>query len=240
MVFERLAPPVRWLDAGCGWRLLGKDLEALEDRLVNRARMVVGVDLDFAHLKKHLNVLQRTCAPLHALPFRDSSFDLITCNMVVEHLADPAPVFRELARVLAPGGRMMVHTPNTHNYLVFANLIAKKALPRALILKLIKDGRALDDIYPTFYRANSRKTLRKLGELAEIKPEFILGLSQPQPYMRFFAPLALFELLLMRATLTRPFNRFAATIVMSFQKPLASLANSPYALPVAGRLGAKL
>jgi hypothetical protein len=29
--------PVRWLDAGCGWRLLGKDLEPLESELVGLA-----------------------------------------------------------------------------------------------------------------------------------------------------------------------------------------------------------
>ena len=218
-VLESLAPPLRWLDAGCGWRLLGKDLEGLEHKLVSSAGAVVGVDLDFAHLQKHLNISNRACASLDALPFPNASFDLITCNMVLEHLPDPVTAFRELARVLAPGGRMMVHTPNTYNYLVFANLVAKRLLPRALILKLIRDGRAGDDIYPTFYRANNRNSLRRLGELVDLRPDLVRGLTQPQPYARFFAPLALFELLLMRATLARPFNRFGATIVMGFRKP---------------------
>jgi ubiquinone/menaquinone biosynthesis C-methylase UbiE len=218
-ILQHLTQPLRWLDAGCGWRLLGKDLEALEHQLVSHARIVVGVDVEFAHLRKHLDISRRTCASLIALPFPDASFDLITCNMVVEHLPDPLPVFRELARVLAPGGRVMIHTPNTRNYLVFANLVAKKVLPRSFILKLIKDDRAGEDIYPTFYRANNQHALRKLGEQVNLRPEFVRGLTQPQPYTRFFAPVALFELLLMRATMTRPFDRFGATIVMSFQKP---------------------
>jgi hypothetical protein len=46
---QYLTQPVRWLDAGCGWRSLGKDLEALESELITRAGIVVGVDLDFAH-----------------------------------------------------------------------------------------------------------------------------------------------------------------------------------------------
>jgi len=112
----------------------------------------------------------------------------------------------------------MVHTPNTRNYLVFANLVAKKLLPRALILKFIQDDRAGEDIYPTFYRANNRRALRQLGERVNLRAEFVRGLTHPQPYTRFFAPAALFELLLMRATLTPPFDRFGATIMMGFRK----------------------
>jgi ubiquinone/menaquinone biosynthesis C-methylase UbiE len=235
-VRENLSQPIRWLDAGCGWRLLGKDLEALEGQLVSLARIVVGVDLDFAHLRKHLDISRRTCASLDALPFGDASFDLITCNMVVEHLPEPLPVFREMARVLAPGGRMMVHTPNTRNYLVFANLVAKKLLPRALILKFIQDDRAGEDIYPTFYRANNRRALRELGERVNLRTEFVRGLTHPQPYTRFFAPVALFELLLMRATLTPPFDRFGATIMIGFQKQ-AELEVKPPQTP-AGQLSA--
>src|ERR1700693_4675499 len=33
---QHLSHPVRWLDSGCGWRLLGKDLEPLENELVYR------------------------------------------------------------------------------------------------------------------------------------------------------------------------------------------------------------
>lgn len=38
------------------------------------------------------------------LPFEDASFDLVLSNAVLEHVADPAAVVRENARVLAPGG----------------------------------------------------------------------------------------------------------------------------------------
>ena len=215
---QHLIHPVRWLEAGCGWHLLGKDLDSLENELVNLAPTVIGVDLNFGHLCKHVNISRRICASLDSLPFSDASFDLVTCNMVVEHLPAPFTIFQEMSRVLAPGGTLMVHTPNTRNYLVFANILAKKLLPRFIVLKLVRDNRAADDIYPTYYRANNARALRNLGESVDLQPESVRFLTQPQPYSRFFAPAAFFELLLMRATMTRPLDRFGATIVMVFRK----------------------
>jgi ubiquinone/menaquinone biosynthesis C-methylase UbiE len=232
-----LTHPVRWLDSGCGWRLLGKDLEPLENELVSLARIVVGVDLDFPHLQKHVNISRRICASLDTLPFADATFDLVTCNMVFEHLPDPPPIFQEMSRVLAPGGTLMVHTPNTWNYLVFANRLANKLLPRSIVLKLVPDSRASDDIYQTHYRANSVRALRKLGESMNLRPESVHLLTQPQPYTRFFGPAALFELLLMRATMVRPLNRFAATIAMVFRKPDGE---SPVATTVPAKLDASV
>jgi len=213
-----LTRPVRWLDAGCGWRLLAKTLEPLENELVGRAGIVVGVDLDSSNLRKHVNISRRVSASLDSLPFPDASFDLVTCNMVVEHLPAPSTTFQEMSRVLAPGGVLMVHTPNSRNYLVFANILAKKLLPRSMILKLIGDGRAAEDIYPTFYRANDARSLGDLGESVNLKPESVRFLSHSRPYTRFFAPAAFLELLLMRAIMTHPFDRFGTTIVMVFRK----------------------
>ncbi len=213
-----LTHPVRWLDAGCGWRLLGRNLEPLENELVTLARIVVGVDLDFPHLRKHVNISRRICASLDSLPFSDASFDLITCNMVVEHLPAPFTTFQEMSRVLAPGGTLIVHTPNTRNYLVFANILAKKLLPRSIVLKLLRDNRAADDIYTTYYRANNVRALRDLGESVNLRPEFVRFLTHPHPYSRFFAPVAFFELLLMRVTMISPLDRFGTTIVIIFRK----------------------
>lgn len=42
------------------------------------------------------------------LPFADASFDCVTCGWVIEHLPDPRPGLKEIARVLRPGGRLFL------------------------------------------------------------------------------------------------------------------------------------
>ena len=42
------------------------------------------------------------------MPFADGSFDCVTAGWVLEHLTDPAPGLAEMARVLRPGGRLLL------------------------------------------------------------------------------------------------------------------------------------
>ena len=46
-----------------------------------------------------------------AMPLRSGAFDFVSC-LEVEHVADPVEVLREVARVLAPGGRCLLTTDN--------------------------------------------------------------------------------------------------------------------------------
>jgi len=45
---------------------------------------------------------------LTQIPFADSSFDCVTCGWVLEHLPDPRPGLREVARMLKPGGSLLL------------------------------------------------------------------------------------------------------------------------------------
>lgn len=50
-----------------------------------------------------------------ALPYDDASFDLITCTEVIEHVEHYRRTFREIFRILKPGGTFIVTTPNVLN-----------------------------------------------------------------------------------------------------------------------------
>lgn len=47
-----------------------------------------------------------------AIPFHDGTFDLVTCQTLLIHVADPRAVLREMVRVLKPGGLVAVAEPN--------------------------------------------------------------------------------------------------------------------------------
>jgi SAM-dependent methyltransferase len=51
-------------------------------------------------------------AELTALPYEDGSFAGIVCGLAYSHLEDLGPATRELARVLRPGGRLIVSSPH--------------------------------------------------------------------------------------------------------------------------------
>ena len=48
-----------------------------------------------------------------ALPFKDAVFDTVLCNEVLEHVPEPARLMAEVARVLKPGGVLLLTTPQT-------------------------------------------------------------------------------------------------------------------------------
>jgi len=97
----------RVLDAGCG---NGIETGPHADRL-----RVVGIDYQptyIAHASASYPDASFVVATLSRLGIADSSADLIVMNQVIEHLESPAVVVAELARVLSPGGRLLVATPN--------------------------------------------------------------------------------------------------------------------------------
>lgn len=72
---------------------------------------VTGSDIDSANLKQ--TNIPFTRADLNqTLPFEDASFDYVVCAEGVEHIEDQYQMTREFARVLKPGGMVIITTPN--------------------------------------------------------------------------------------------------------------------------------
>src|SRR5581483_8605054 len=51
------------------------------------------------------------CADITAIPSRGAAFDLVIASHVIEHVGDDRTALRELARVTAPAGRMLIMVP---------------------------------------------------------------------------------------------------------------------------------
>ncbi len=51
-----------------------------------------------------------------ALPFADASFSCVLCSQVIEHVPKDSPILAELVRVLRPGGRLVLGTPDYANW----------------------------------------------------------------------------------------------------------------------------
>lgn len=98
--------PGRALDAPSGPGRLSEALHRLGHR-------VTAADLDDAFEPRHLPFVRLDLD--RALPFADAVFDLVVCGDGVEHLENPFALFRELARVLADGGALVIATPNYLN-----------------------------------------------------------------------------------------------------------------------------
>lgn len=87
----------RVLNAGAGDR----DISPLVDgTLVNQ-------DIETGLHNENVDVY----SPLDDIPFEDDHFDVVICNAVLEHVADPSAVMREFARVCRPGGLLYLVVP---------------------------------------------------------------------------------------------------------------------------------
>ena len=98
------------LEVGSGLGNLSRQVAALRPE----AR-VCGVEQSpdqLAKCARDLPNLEFRQADAHALPFGDNQFDLAFCRYVLEHVAGPTQVLREMRRVLKPGGRVFVQENN--------------------------------------------------------------------------------------------------------------------------------
>lgn len=172
-ILELLQPHMEILDVGAGAGIV----EAMNFR--GKVRKVSGVDLD-PRVERNPYLDEGRLADAGHIPYPDASFDLAFADNVMEHLSAPEHVFREIRRVLKPGGLLIFKTPNRNHYMPLIARLTPHAFHR-WFNKL--RGRDEDDTFPTHYLANSPRQILDLArvtnftavrtELVESRPEYL-------------------------------------------------------------------
>jgi ubiquinone/menaquinone biosynthesis C-methylase UbiE len=155
LVREQL-PCEAFLDAGCGD---GRYLAALADELPARR---AGVDLSARILETAAQRVEADYrqASLESLPFEDDAFDLVLCTQVIEHVPNASAAIFELARVVRPGGRLVISTDNERNTITRVLNAPRMLAVSALRLRGAR-GRVESPATP--YRATAFRTLVEGG-----------------------------------------------------------------------------
>jgi len=167
---RRLAVPGRLLDVGCaggflvataraqGWRAIGIDLALEACRAATRAAAGPVVQAD-----------------ARALPFGAGALDAVTLVNVLDHTTEPHAVLREAARVLRPGGLLVLRVPNVDFHAPWAHLLGRLG-PLARWRRW--------DVYPILHLfAFGPAALRRLVEAAgfEVLATLNSGLAHSTP-----------------------------------------------------------
>jgi dolichol-phosphate mannosyltransferase len=158
----------RVLDVGCGSsRIIG----ALPPGSV-------AVDVLFRKLRYARRFGTRLAqASGFALPFKDASFPCVLCSQVIEHVPKDSPILSELMRVLQPGGRLILGTPDYANW---EWVVTEK------IYGWVAPGAYADEHIAHYTRAELVDRFAAAGYLHEdtryiLRGELILAFRKPGP-----------------------------------------------------------
>lgn len=212
---DLVQPDSDWLDLGCGHQLFPAWLSADESELTQRAHRVAGIDLDFPSLQKNHTLRDRVLGNLQQIPFRSGAFNLVTANMVVEHVADPELLLREVHRILRPGGRFLFHTPNFHSPAIRVAALTPDGLKKRIIWML--ERRAEEDVFPTHYRINTGAAIHALAQTTGFSVAEMHFLNNAAA-TAVLGPLAIPELLMIRALHAEGLRGWRSNLLVVLQK----------------------
>jgi len=168
---------------------------------------VIGVDID-DEARRNNSLTEFRLSNGDTLAADSASQALCVSNYVLEHISDPVSHFREVARVLAPGGAYVFRTPNLLNYAVLASRILPHAVHRIAANPLRGLPRSAHEPWVTKYRANTTRRLSRLVRAAGL--DIVeLRLVEKEPPYGHASPLVFFPMMLFERIVNSS-ERFAA------------------------------
>jgi SAM-dependent methyltransferase len=174
-VRHRLQPASVLLDVGCG-----REAPILR-RFRGHASRLIGIDLvEFRNEVPGVELVQGDMGQTGLPP---GSVDVVMARSVMEHVTDPEGAYAEMERILKPGGAFIFLTANLWDYASLLALAIPNRFHPWLVAKT--EGRAEEDVFPTAYRSNTRRSVHRLARKAGLDVERFDYLSQYPNYFMF-------------------------------------------------------
>ena len=212
---EKVSNECVWLDSGCGHQLLSEWRLDEERRLIKKAQQIVGLDFDFFSLKKHKTIKNLVQAVMDELPFPDDYFNLVTSNMVVEHLDNPEIQFAEVSRVLSEDGLFIFHTVNEKSHFTFLRKLINGNTAKRLAYFL--DDRDSDDVFEVHYKANTSEKIRELADETDFEVVEIKMISSDAVFA-MVPPFAIIELVWIKLLMRKSLEKFRTNMIAILKK----------------------
>jgi len=209
---EKIPPHSRILEIGAGpGNACSETLSGIGD--------VTGIDID-PDVKNNRFLSSAVAYDGRKMPFEDESFDACVSNWVLEHVEHPVEHFREVARVLRPGGVYCLRTPNLYHYVSIGARLLPHSIHLMLANRLRRMPEGAHDPYPTWFRSNTRSRLEQLCRTAGLR-EPAITMLEPEPsygkaHAILFYPFMAYERLV---NSSRIFEGMRLTILLAVHKP---------------------
>ncbi len=199
------------LDIGCGRtapvlkKYLGRAKRLIGTEVISFTEEIDGIEL-YTHDIVDMNSIE------------SGSVDLVFCRSVMEHITEPEGAYKEVFRILKPGGRFIFLTANFYDY---ASIIAH-ITPNRFHSSIVKavEGREEEDTFPTAYTCNTKTKITKLSNDVGFNISEFKYMGQYPCYFLFnrylFWAASIYELFLRRY---KPLHSLQGWIYANLQKP---------------------
>lgn len=212
LIQGRLKPDFKILDIGAG---KGKN----STNFKGEVKQVIGLDIDLI-IKENPYLDDRIIGDIHSIPFKNSQFDIVIADYVLEHLNHPENALYEISRVLKSNGYFIFRTPNLWHYVT----LISKMTPHYIHTNIANWVRSLktdkSNICSTFYRMNTYKKLKNALSKKGFTEKQLIMIEREPSYMMFSSIFFLLGTIYERiVNSVKFFKFFRASIFGVFLKP---------------------
>ena len=163
------------LDGGCG-----RTAPVLKT-FAGKVKRRIGVDL--VEFTSPIDGIELIRTDMGEVPLPDNSVDVIMSRSVMEHVVDPPKVYREMWRILKPGGYFVFLTGNLWDYSALVAMLVPNRFHPWIVARV--QGRKEEDVFPVAYKTNSYGAVQKWANLSKFEIKSFRYLGQYPAYFMF-------------------------------------------------------